>query len=84
MTEEHETVAIARKLRYDLTAMQAKVTDLLNALGRLDLPEGRPVCSVAGCGFRPGMNMPSLAEHLYTVHGGPLPAHWQSDESEAA
>lgn len=73
----HETVVLAKKLRYDLTAMQAKVTDLLAALGRLDLPDGRDTVECPHCG--PWHRGPELlAEHLYSVDPErfPLPAHW--------
>jgi hypothetical protein len=37
MTDDHATVAIVKTLRYDLTAMQGKVSELLRQLGELDL-----------------------------------------------
>lgn len=70
------------KIRYDATAIQAKVTDALNALRELELPD-RPVarCEVCGLSCR-GPN--TLAEHVYTSHGGPLPAHWETVDAKIA
>lgn len=66
---------LLRKIRYDCTAIQAKVTDALNLLAALNLPDTRaPRCG--RCGYRPGVNMPSLAEHAHTAHGAPAPPHW--------
>jgi len=72
---EHETVRIARALRYDLTAMQAKVSELLLALGRLSLADDRESYPCPDCGI--DIDGPrALAEHIYHVHGGPEPSHW--------
>lgn len=73
---EPEVFEIAKKIRYDLTGLQAKVTELLNALGRLNLPDEhgdkafkcRHGCTSFATSER-------LATHLYNVHGeGELPA----------
>ncbi len=71
MTErEPEVFEIARKIRYELTSVQAKVTELLNALGRLNLPDEhgdkafkcRHGCTIFATAER-------LATHLFNVHG---------------
>lgn len=81
MTDEHELYTIARKLRYDLTAMQAKVTDLLNALGRADLPKTETTkCPKCGAGFKGPL---SLAEHEHVSHDGPIPEHWLQIEARS-
>ncbi len=55
-----------RKIRYDATAIQAKVTDALNLLGTMSIPEAepRPTCPECGVAL-----VHSLAEHLENVHG---------------
>lgn len=66
--------AIMRQMRYDLTALQAKLTELMTGVARLKIPEGRRVicgeCGVNLTGPR------ALAEHRWTIHDGPEPAHW--------
>jgi hypothetical protein len=69
---------IAMTIRYDLTAAQAKLTELIRQIAQVE-PIAVPQCET--CGYRPAQNMPSLAEHAHTVHGGPIPAHWIEDES---
>jgi len=79
--DRDDLLGIARSIRYDLTACQAKLTDLMTAIGRLDvIPSGRtscPSCSVSLDGPR------KLAEHLYLQHDGPEPAHWLDAELRA-
>lgn len=78
---DHDTVELAKKLRYDLTAAQGKLSELIRALGELDLPEQTPDrCPVVGCGYRPAMNLPTLAEHAHAVHGGLPPTCWNLSE----
>jgi hypothetical protein len=76
------------KIRYDATAIQAKVTDALTMLGRLNLPapKQRPACPV--CGIVPPGGV-SVREHLENVHGAgeldgpPLPQLRMTDEERA-
>jgi hypothetical protein len=76
MSEPADIYELLRKIRYDATAIQAKVTDALNALNDLNLPQARQVrCPVAGCEL-PFRGPNSLAEHVHVSHEGPLPAHW--------
>lgn len=75
---EHETMEIARKIRYDLTAAQVKVTELLNALAKLELPSDKPTCPACGVPVR-GPN--TLAEHVYHSHGGPVPESYLRAEA---
>ena len=82
MTEpaDHEIVQALKKLRYDLTAMQAKVSDLLTMAAALNLEPAE----VHAC--RCGLRFPSqrrLAEHVYTSHDGPEPEHWRQTEGAA-
>lgn len=84
MTDQHEVHyrseemhQVAMQIRYDLTAAQAKLTELIRQIALVE-PVEIAIC--ATCGYRPAQNMPSLAEHAHTVHGGPLPPHWAADE----
>jgi hypothetical protein len=62
------------RLRYDLTAAQAKITDIVNTLNALDLPNPAvypcPDCQLELSSAN------RRAEHLYYSHGGPEPEHW--------
>ena len=58
------------KIRYDCTAIQAKVTDAMDLLARLNVPKPPPAhaCPVSHCGVdRPTAEL--LVEHLENVHG---------------
>jgi len=68
MSEEHALFKIAKGLRYELTACQAKVTDLLNELNTLNLPVDASEFVCPKCGAdRKGPK--ALADHLANVHG---------------
>lgn len=62
--------AMLMKIRYDATAIQAKVTDALDLLSRLDVPKPQPPheCPVSHCGVRVNTAQ-LLSEHLENVHG---------------
>lgn len=82
MAADSDALTIARKLRYDLTACQAKLTDLTNIIAALNLePDGRHECGRCGITFRSGRR---LVEHTYTSHGGPVPEHWLATEEGAS
>jgi len=79
---EHELIALAKALRYDLTAAQAKLSNLLRMAGELELPDpDRTVCPTCGVTVR---GERSLAEHRYHSHDGPVPEHWVEAERKAA
>ncbi len=68
---EPEIYEILRKIRYDLTAAQAKLTEAFNMLAQMNLPvraDGPPCphCGVFTAGER------ALAYHLQNVHDGPV------------
>lgn len=66
VVQEPEVFEVLRKIRYDLTAAQAKVTDALRLLGSMpiaQLPKAVCHCGVACEGPL------ALAEHRYQVHG---------------
>lgn len=70
MTNEPDVYQILRKLRYDLTAAQVKVTEALNALNAMNLPEQSPLIACPKCGA--GMKTQhALALHDQNVHDGP-------------
>jgi hypothetical protein len=69
-----------RRIRSDLTAAQAKLTDAMRLVAALDIPDpGRVPCPECGLEF----SERRLAEHLYVVHGGSTPAAWQDAEKLA-
>jgi hypothetical protein len=72
---------LLRKIRYDATAIQGKVTDALNMLAALNLPdESRLRCPREGCPLA-FAGPATLAEHVYNSHGGPVPAHYERIEA---
>lgn len=79
---EHEIIELAKRLRYDLTACQGKLSDLLKLLGQLDLPDREtfvcPVCRVSS------RSKVALSEHIYLSHDGPVPETWLRAEALAA
>jgi hypothetical protein len=82
MSDEPDLIVSLKKLRYDLTAMQARVSDLLNQAARLNLPApARPSCPECGLTMRSDR---FLAEHLFQTHAGAVPDHWQQAEARAA
>jgi hypothetical protein len=82
MSEEHELMATLKKLRYDLTSMQVKVSEAIRFAASLDLPApSQRTCEKCSAVF-PGKL--SLAEHVYLSHGGPEPEHWLEAERRAS
>lgn len=72
---------LLRNIRMDLTAAQAKITDLFAILNDLDLEDKpRPRCPHCGLTFR---FETSRDEHVYHAHDGPEPAHWVRAEALA-
>jgi transposase len=79
--QEPEVFEVVRKLRYDLTAAQAKVTDLLNQLAALNLePAQRQSCPKCGIPLKGGER--TLAMHIQNVHDGPLVPFTPEEELE--
>lgn len=72
-----EPIEVLKKIRMDLTNAQAKVTEAINILSTLNLPDTtRPTCR-CGLSFK---HSSALAEHVYHAHDGPEPAHWKRAE----
>lgn len=69
-----DVVELLMKIRYDCTAIQAKVTDALKAVGALNLHR-RPEAVCPRCGLEVA-GPRTLAEHVRNSHDGPLPEHW--------
>lgn len=78
MTQPADIFELFKRMRYDLTALQAKLTDAQNMLASLNLPAQHEVkCPVCGLRFR---GVLSLDEHVHLSHDGPLPPHWLEAE----
>lgn len=67
---DHEVLVLARKLRMDLTAMQAKVTELLTMAARLEPPaDSDRTCPECGLHARSLPAGSTLADHRWVSHG---------------
>lgn len=78
---EHEILAIAKTLRYELTGLQAKVTELIRMAALLEPPDpSKHLCETCGLRFK---GERTLAEHRYVQHDGPEPQHWLEVEAKA-
>lgn len=73
---DHEILHALKTLRYDLTTMQAKLTDLITLAAKLPTPSPDNVhCPTCRLHLE---NERRLAEHTYHVHNGPEPQHYQT------
>ena len=70
----HDLSEILKKVRYDLTAAQGKLSEAMRAIAGLNLPEPAELVCIH-CGLVCG-GPKVLAEHLYYSHQGPVPPHW--------
>ena len=78
---DHEILELAKTIRYDLTALQAKLTELLRMAGNLQAPDASEhMCPTCQLHFQ---RLDKLAEHLYITHDGPEPPHWLRAEALA-
>ena len=75
--------AVLKKLRYDLTAAQGKLTEALRMVEALDLEDAGNRVRCPRCGLKV-TGARALAEHAYTAHDGPEPAHWLALEERLA
>lgn len=81
-SQEPEIFELLRKIRYDATAIQAKVTDALNMLANMNLPAAKApthICPKCTGGFH---SERYLAFHMANVHDGP-PVPLSEDEAAA-
>lgn len=73
---------LLKKIRMDLSAAQAKITDLSSLLSELNLKDlSRPTCPTCGLSFKSSL---VRDEHVYVMHDGPEPAHWVRAEEMSA
>ena len=80
MPDPQQILEILRKIRYDATAIQAKLTEAMELVAML--PTDGVADYVCECGLR--FNGPlSFAEHRYHAHDGPVPPHWEAAETLA-
>lgn len=81
MSERHDIWKVADSLQMDLRAAQAKLIELRSMLAGLNFPGPSSMrCGICGLASR---GPRTLAEHVYTSHGGPLPEHWSTIDSLA-
>ena len=78
MSDDPELITLLKKLRYDLTGMQVKVSEALRMVAALDLaPAVEHRCPHCSLVLREKL---ALAEHVYVSHEGPEPEHWKEAE----
>jgi hypothetical protein len=67
---DHEILEIAKLIRYDLTAMQAKLSELMRMAARLEAPDPDtrtcPECGIVAAQLPQGA---TLADHRWASHG---------------
>lgn len=81
---DHELIELLKRMRYDLTDLQMKVTNALNMVAALNLPDPVSViCPRPNCGVRLRSER-KLAEHVFQLHDGPEPEHWLTAEALAS
>ena len=72
---------MAKRIRMDLSAAQAKLTDLVAMISAANIPDTtRPTCSTCGLSFKHSL---ARDEHLYHAHDGPVPPAWVAAEELA-
>lgn len=72
--------AVLRKMRYDLSAAQGKLTEAIRMVDALDIGEEGERIPCPTCGVK--LQGPiTLSEHIRNSHGGPVPDHWLAIEN---
>ena len=67
---DHEILEIARKIRYDLTTVQAKLSELMRLAALLEAPDDDArTCPECGLHARALPASATLADHRYRAHG---------------
>jgi hypothetical protein len=80
---EHDLVELLKKMRYDLTQLQGRLSEALRQARAMDLPEPDAyVCPNGLCGLQ-FRSATRLAEHVYVSHAGPVPAHYAAIEARS-
>lgn len=77
---EHPLLTAIAKAQYDLTSAQAWLAEVRRQVASLDLGEEIRRSCDCGLSFK---SAEKLAEHRYTSHDGPEPAHWLAGEQLA-
>lgn len=77
---EHSLHELAMTIRYDLTAAQGKLTELMRQIGELPIDTSSPPVKCPYCKLERSGPM-TLAEHIYNHHDGPVPAHYAAIEA---
>ena len=68
MPSRQDLLEIAKKIRYDLTAAQAKLTELMTLTAQLpETTTQKPICPQ--CGPITLLRDVTLSDHLHNVHG---------------
>lgn len=83
MSGDHDLIELLKRMRYDLTDMQVKVTAALNMAAGLNLPPSEAYTCPDGLCRLTFRSRYKLAEHVHTSHGGPIPEHWLAIEAMA-
>ena len=66
---DHEILEIARKIRMDLTGLQAKLSELMRLAALLPAEEDERVCPECGIAARSLPASCTLADHRFRAHG---------------
>jgi len=81
MSDRHPVWVLLDKLQMDNRAQAAKLTELRALVSSLNLPDpNRRACPSCGAVHT---HQQALAEHVYRVHDGPVPAHYLEAERRA-
>lgn len=67
---DHEILELARTLRYDLTAAQAKLSELIRLAAKLEPPDpSKAMCPECGMSAKALPASTTLADHRWVRHG---------------
>ena len=67
---DHDILEIARKIRMDITGLQAKLSELMRLAALLEAPdEDSRTCPECGMLARSLPASATLADHLWSAHG---------------
>ena len=67
---DHDILKIAKTIRYDLTAAQAKLTELMRLAALLESPAAdERMCPECGLGAESLPQSATLADHRWRAHG---------------
>lgn len=78
---KEDTLETLRRMRRELTAAQAQLTDVMEAVAA-NFPNDQPVTKCPECGIA-YKRRSLLEEHRYRQHDGPVPEHYLAAERAA-